>query len=259
MSSRRQYIGQSRASFPGLAVLRGARHALGRTVKRPGGSICYRDGAHKSLLRSRVPRGRVGDHGGRPATNINSPSVQYQHPQSESKSPATQVTVADQASPSILLHTQSQEKILAGPSPGPAGVPFLLPLLREPSICVNASNKLLAGLPAAHIFEHPAPLDSGLKTGDPVKRDLTPKHRRTNPSAASPSPHLLFAVPAPPPPSGLPVIDSAEVTYQDILDGLQLGLSAILDSDVDFWVKEVVGTSVRRVLADIAALGELRG
>ncbi|OBT93371.1 hypothetical protein VE01_08750 [Pseudogymnoascus verrucosus] len=167
--------------------------------------------------------------------------------------------VADQASPSILLHTQSQEKILAGPSPGPAGVPFLLPLLREPSICVNASNKLLAGLPAAHIFEHPAPLDSGLKTGDPVKRDLTPKHRRTNPSAASPSPHLLFAVPAPPPPSGLPVIDSAEVTYQDILDGLQLGLSAILDSDVDFWVKEVVGTSVRRVLADIAALGELRG
>ncbi|KFZ08205.1 hypothetical protein V501_06047 [Pseudogymnoascus sp. VKM F-4519 (FW-2642)] len=259
MSSRRQYIGQSRASFPGLAVLRRPHHALGRTVKRPGGSICYRDGAHKSLLRSRIPRGRVGDHDGRPATNISSPSAQCRHPQSESKSPAIRPTVTDRVLPTTLQHTQKQETILAGPSSKLAGAPFLLPSLREPSICINASDKPLAGLPVSHIFEHPGLLDSGLKTGDPVKRDLTPKHRPTNPSAASPSPHLLFAVPAPPPPSGLPVIDSAEVTYQDILDGLQLGLSAILDSDVDFWVKEVVGTSVCRFLADIAALGELRG
>ncbi|OBT86593.1 hypothetical protein VE02_05105 [Pseudogymnoascus sp. 03VT05] len=257
--ARRQYIGQSRASFTGLAVLREPHHALGGTVKHPGGRICYRDGAHKSLLRSRIPDGRIGEHGVRPTTNISTPSAQYQHPQSESKSPATQVKVADRVSPAILQHTQIQETHVAGPPSGPPGAPFLLPSLREPSIYANSTDKSIAFLPVVHIFEHPALLKSGEKTGDPIKRDLIPRHRPTNPSAAIPTTPLSLAVPAPAPAPAPAVLDNPEVTYQDILDGLQLGLSAIMDSDVDFWVKDIVGTSVRRFLADIAALGELRG
>ncbi|OBT74950.1 hypothetical protein VF21_06084 [Pseudogymnoascus sp. 05NY08] len=195
----------------------------------------------------------------RSTTNISSPSVQCQHPQSESKSPVTQLTATDRVSPTILQHTQRQETRVAGPSSEPAVAPFLLPSLREPSIYANSTDKSIAGLPVAHVFEHPALLKSGEKTGDPIKRDLIPRHRPTNPSAASPTTPLSLAVPAPAPPLVLPVLDNPEVTYQDILDGLQLGLSAIMDSDVDFWVKDVVGTSVRRFLADIAALGELRG
>lgn len=257
--ARRQYIGHSRASFPSLAILREPQHALGCTVKRPGGPICYRDGAHKSLLRNRVPRGRVGGHDTRPTSNISSPSVQYQHPQSESKSPVAQLIVTDGVSPTILQHTQVQEINLAGSSAEPACTSSLLPSLRELPVYANVTDEPIARLPVAHIFEHPARLESRLKTGDPVKRDINPKHRPINPSAANPTAPLSFAVLDLPPPSALPVIDAQEATYQDILEGLQLGLSAIMDSDVDFWVKEVVGTSVRRFLADIAALGELRG
>ncbi|OAF58655.1 hypothetical protein VC83_05021 [Pseudogymnoascus destructans] len=241
--ARRRYISQGRVSFPGLAVLREPHHALGCTVTRLGGSICYREGAHKSLLRNQIPRGKVGKHDVRPTTNISSPSVQYQRPQSEPMSRATQVTVTHRVSPAVLGHTQRIEKSLEGSSSELAGAPFLFPSLRKPSIYANGTDKPLAGLPVAHIFEHPRLLESGAKIGDPVKRDPTPNHRPTNPSAASPTPPPSLAVPALPPTSALSVIDAQEVTYQDILDGLQLGLSAILDSDVDFWVKEVVGTS----------------
>lgn len=254
--ARRQYIGQSRASFPRLAVFRGPHHALGRTVKLPGGTICYRDGAHKSSLRYRTPRERVEGRDGRPTTTISSPSAPYQRPQSESKSLSPQLTVTDRGSPTVLRHTQRQETILAGPSSEPVGVP--LPLRNLPSYA-NGTGKPTVRVPVAHIFGHPAPLESRLKTGDPVKRDITPKHRPINPSASSPIAPLSLAVPALPPPSASPMTDGPEVTYQDILDGLQLGLSAIMDSDVDFWVKEVVGASARRFFADIAALGELKG
>jgi hypothetical protein len=53
-------------------------------------------------------------------------------------------------------------------------------------------------------------------------------------------------------------IDGPEAMHGDILGGLQLGLAALLDSDVDFWVKDAVGTSARRFLDDVAALGDLK-
>lgn len=178
------------------------------------------------------------------------------------RSPATQLTVLDRASPTILHHTEQEEPSLTKPSEA-VGPPFLLPSLREPSIYANGTDKPIAGLQVAHFFEHPALSGSGLRTGDPVKRDITPKHRTTNTSASSPTtpPSFAFhkAVPDLAPPLTPPVIDGPKVMYWDVLDGLQLGLSAILDSDVDFRVKDVVGASARRFLADIAALGELRG
>mgnify|MGYP001570437664 CR=1 FL=1 len=178
------------------------------------------------------------------------------------KSPATQQTITDRVSPPMFQYTEREETGLAGPSSKAVGKPFLLPSLREPPIYGNVTDYPITSLPVAHIFEHPALLATGRKTGDPIKRDITPKHRPTNPSASSLTPHppVVFhkAVPALPPPPALPVIDGPEVMYRDILEGLQLGLSAIMDSDVDFWVKEVVGASARRFLTDITALGELR-
>lgn len=488
-SARRQYIAQSRASFPGLPIFRETHHALGRTFKCPGGSIFYRDGTHKSLLRNRIANRRFREQDVRPTANINSPSIQYQHPQPESsqdycpqlpinrtlhspttkrvvssaldaagifkeaspesfgkqnglnhpykdkplntdgarpetvpiptrassrcvrrkrlsrklglgsrgtvndpgsirtlhqiwplrgsfravkvaaafnvqkrsihvilrpprrqieavkeplgadsteehtcdmppelltrpvsfataaelpakytdtkdptfsensaeihrqhiltreiltwlrnpevrngnnanslqpclyKSPPTHLTAMDQVSPTILHRTEREEPSLARPSEA-VGPPFLLPSPREPSIYANSTGNSIAGLQVAHLFEHPALPESGLRTGDPVKRDITPNHRTTNTSASSPttSPSFAFhkAVPDLAPPLAPPVIDGSKVMYWDVLDGLQLGLSAILDSDVEFCVKEVVGASARRFLADIAALGELR-
>ncbi|KFY58446.1 hypothetical protein V496_06128 [Pseudogymnoascus sp. VKM F-4515 (FW-2607)] len=503
--ARRQYIAQRRSPFPGLAIFRGRRHALGRTVNRPGGSICYRATVLRPSLRSRIPHRRVGEHDVPPTTNINNPSTLNQHPQSEAredycpqlaisraldspvlthavsnrfdaedivkesssgsfgsrnglghhyrartlstdgaiavpspartsschvrrkqltrklgrkglgskrlvnaqgyirtsrqswprqghfrpvrlavtstgqrrsirfisrplgkkievlrwplragsneehtglptgidrsrsgnvpaevptrltscttaaelpatytdtkdptfsetsseihrqdiltkeiltwfrnpevrngnnanslqpciyKSPATQLTVVDQASPTILQHTEREEATSTGPPSEVLGAPFLLPSLKEPSTYSNGTDRPIAGLSVAHMFEHPPLPESGMKMGDPVKRNIIFNHRPSNPSASSPTtpPSLLSfqkAIPDLAPPTALPVLDGPEVTYQDILDGLQLGLSAILgSSDVDFWVKEVVGTSARHFLADIAALGGLRG
>ncbi|KFY85541.1 hypothetical protein V500_08312 [Pseudogymnoascus sp. VKM F-4518 (FW-2643)] len=178
------------------------------------------------------------------------------------KKPPTQLTVMDRVSPTILHRTQREEPSLARPSEA-VGPPFLLPSLREPSIYANSTGIYIAGLQVAHLFEHPALPESGLRTGDPVKRDITPNHRTTNTSALSSTtpPSFAFhkAVPDLAPPLAPPLIDGPKVMYWDVLDGLQLGLSAILDSDVDFCVKEVVGANARRFLADIAALGELRG
>lgn len=162
----------------------------------------------------------------------------------------------------IVLHAQRREMSLAERSSDEAYAPFLLPSLREPSTYANDTDKPAAGLGVVPIFEHPVLLTPGLETGDPVKRDIAPNHRPVKTPASTPTPHLSPAfhktIPNLPLPSALPVIEGPEVTYEDILDGLQLGLSAILDSDVDFWVKEVVGASACRFLADIAALGKLR-
>ncbi|KAL5345225.1 hypothetical protein ACLOAV_009595 [Pseudogymnoascus australis] len=147
------------------------------------------------------------------------------------KSSATQLTVVDQASPTILQHTEREEATSTGPPSEILGAPFLLPSLKEPSTYSNGTDKPISGLSVAHMFEHPPLPEPGMKIGDPSNN----------------SPILLAfqkAIPNLAPPTALPVLDGPEVTYQDILDGLQLGLSAILDSsDVDFSVKEVVGTS----------------
>ncbi|KFY44804.1 hypothetical protein V494_01290 [Pseudogymnoascus sp. VKM F-4513 (FW-928)] len=222
--SRRQYIAPSRGSFLGPTIHRGSHHALCRPAT--GGRICHRDGVHESTSRNRIPRGRLGEHDVRPATNV------------------------------------KKETTVTGPSSVVLGAPCLRPSPKEPSIY---SRRIcpLASLSIDHTLEHPALPESGLKSGDPVKRDITPSHRPIIPSAAIPaapsSLALHKAVPALAPPSARPVIDGSEIKYQDILDGLQFGLAAILDSDVDFWVKEVVGASARRFMADMAALGELRG
>ncbi|OBT61600.1 hypothetical protein VE03_08934 [Pseudogymnoascus sp. 23342-1-I1] len=180
------------------------------------------------------------------------------------KSPATQLTVTDQVSPTVLQHTELEEATSAELSSKVVGAPFLLSSLKEPSVYSNGTDKPTGALSVAHIFEHPVLLESGLISGDPVKRNVIPNHRLTNSSASNftSPPSLAFhkATPDLAPAPALPVIDGPELTYQDILDGLQLGLSAILDSsEVDFWVKEVVGASASRFLADIAALGGLRG
>lgn len=83
-SARRKYIAQRRTPFPGLAIFWEHHHALSRTIKHPGGRICSRDGTRKFSLRNRIPHRRVGEQDVRPAANINSPSIQYQHSQPES-------------------------------------------------------------------------------------------------------------------------------------------------------------------------------
>ncbi|KFZ22795.1 hypothetical protein V502_02725 [Pseudogymnoascus sp. VKM F-4520 (FW-2644)] len=106
------------------------------------------------------------------------------------KSPPTQLTVMDRVSPTILHRTQREGPSLARPSEAVC-TPFLLPSLREPSIYANSTGISIAGLQGAHFFEHPALPESGLRTGDPVKRDITHNHRTTNTSASSPTtPHL---------------------------------------------------------------------
>jgi hypothetical protein len=178
------------------------------------------------------------------------------------KCPPTQPTVADGVPSPIPQHAQRQETSVTGPSSKAVSPPFVLPSPREQSIYFNGTNTPITSLPVDHIFEYPTPLESGLKAGDPVKRYITPEHRPTKLSAAGLTTPMFFALHKTAPilaaTPALPVIDRPEVMYGDILEGLQLGLAALLDSDVDFWVKEALGTSARRFLDDMTALGDLK-
>jgi hypothetical protein len=178
------------------------------------------------------------------------------------KCPATQLTVADGVPPPIPQHSQRQETSLTEPSFEARSPPFVLPSSTDQSIYSNGTNTPITSLPVDHIFEYPASLGSGLKAGDPVKRNITPKHRPINASAAGLTATISFAlhkaVPVLAPAPALRIIDRPGIMHGDIVEGLQLGLAALLDSDVDFWVKEAVGTSARRFLTDVAALGDLK-
>lgn len=103
------------------------------------------------------------------------------------KSSATQLTVVDQASPTILQHTEREEATSTGPPSEILGAPFLLPSLKEPSTYSNGTDKPISGLSVAHMFEHPPLPEPGMKIGDPVKRNIIFNHRPTNPSASSPT------------------------------------------------------------------------
>ncbi|KFX96647.1 hypothetical protein V490_03222 [Pseudogymnoascus sp. VKM F-3557] len=178
------------------------------------------------------------------------------------KCPAAQLAVVNGAPPPTPRHVHRQETSLTSPSSEAVSPPFVLPSPREQSIHFDGTNTHITSLPVDHIFEHPTLLESGLKAGDPVKCNITPEHRPTNVLAAGLRTPMFFALhktaPMLAPAPALPVIDRPEVMYGDILEGLQLGLAALLDSDVDFWVKEALGTSARRFLADISALSDLK-
>lgn len=178
------------------------------------------------------------------------------------KCPPTQLTIVDGVPPPIPQHAQRQEASLTKPSSEALSLPLVLPPPREQSIYSNSTNTPIISLPVDQIFKHSAPLESGLNGGDPVKRNITPEHRPTNVSVVGLTTPMLFTLhktaPMLAPAPALPMIDGPEVMYGDILEGLQLGLAALLDSDVDFWVKEALGTSARRFLADISALSDLK-
>ncbi|KFX95890.1 hypothetical protein O988_05573 [Pseudogymnoascus sp. VKM F-3808] len=185
----------------------------------------------------------------------NSPQI------SLNEGPATQLTVADAVPPTIPQHAQIQKTSLTGPSEA-VSPPFAIPPPRERSIYSNGTNTPITSLPVDHIFECPTPFESRLKAGDPVKHNITPEHRPTDASAASLAAPLSFAprnaAPVLAPAPVIPAIDGPEAMHGDILGDLQLGLAVLLDSDVDFWVKDAVGTSTRRFLDYVAALGDLK-
>ena len=118
----------------------------------------------------------------------------------------------------------SKEKGLTGPpSVWPAGVPFLPSSLGKLYIYTNDTNTSISRLPVNHVFDRPVLPESEVKTGDPVKRSITSRHRNSNQSIASltdPLPFTLHGTVSDQPLSfALPVLDRSEIMESKFTGG----------------------------------------